>query len=194
MIAEGIATAAGALTIRAAAPADIPPLERLILASARVLSRGFYEDREADAAITHMFGVDSELVVDGTYLVAERDGRIAGCGGWSRRRTLFGGDRYAERAVGLLDPAHDAARIRAFFVDPGCARAGVGTRLLAACEAAALAADFTRTALMATLPGVPFYARHRYVAGSPVPLDLGGVLVRFVPMEKTLADRVMLQK
>lgn len=183
-----------ALAIRAAARADIPLLERLITASARALSRRFYAERETEAAIAHVFGVDSELVADSTYLVAERGGRIVGCGGWSRRRTLFGGDRYAARASGLLDPAEEAARIRAFFVDPLCARGGVGTRLLAACETAAGMAGFGRTALMATLPGVPFYARHGYVAVIPVALDLGGVPVRFVPMSKVLREAIMLQK
>lgn len=194
MIAGGAAVADAALAIRAAVPADVPLLETLIAASARALSRGFYEEREAEAAIAHMFGVDSELVADGTYLVARQDGGILGCGGWSRRRTLFGGDRYAGRAAGLLDPATEPARIRAFFVAPGCARTGVGTRLLGACEAAARAAGFGRTALMATLPGVPFYARHGYLAGEPALLELGGVPVRFVPMAKTLPDVSMLQK
>lgn len=161
-------------------------LETLIAASAQQLSRGFYTSEQAQAAIACVFGVDSELVADGSYLVAHAGGRIAGCGGWSRRATLFGGDRFAARAAGWLDPARDAARIRAFFVAPDAARGGVGSALLAACEAAAQAAGFARTELMATLPGVPFYAARCYVAGAGISLDCGGVAVPFVPMAKLL--------
>jgi N-acetylglutamate synthase-like GNAT family acetyltransferase len=173
--------------IRAATPAEIPALEQLIAASARALGPPFYTAAETEAAITHVFGVDSELVGDGSYLVAERNGAIAGCGGWSRRATLFGGDRFQGRESGLLDPSRDAARIRAFFVAADHARQGVGDALLAACEAAARAAGFNRTALMATLPGQPFYAARGYVAQPAVTLDLGGIPVRFVPMDKHLA-------
>ena len=178
--------AAPILVVRPATPAEVPALERLIVASARRLGRGFYSDAETEAAIEHVFGVDSELVADGSYLVADADGAIAGCGGWSRRPTLFGGDRYAARREGMLDPTRDAARIRAFFVAPDHARQGIGSALLAACEAAARAHGFTRTSLMATLPGVPFYQAHGYRADTAVTLDLAGVPVAFVPMEKVL--------
>lgn len=173
--------------IRPALPEDVPALEALIAASARALGPPYYTPAETEAAIAHVFGVDSELVADGSYLVAERGDSLAGCGGWSRRATLFGSDRFAGRASGLLDPAVDGARIRAFFVAPGFARQGVGDALLAACEDAARAAGFRRTALMATLPGQPFYARRGYVAEAEVTLDLGGTPVRFVPMNKGLA-------
>lgn len=175
------------LRIRPALPAEIPALEAIITASARVLSQGYYTAAETEAAITHVFGVDSELVADGTYLVVT-DERcdILGCGGWSRRATLFGGDRFAGRASGLLDPGRDAAKIRAFFVAPQAARRGVGAALLKACEDAAAAAGFTRTELMATLPGVPFYAVHGYAGGEPISVDCGGVPVGFVPMAKSL--------
>ena len=178
--------AARELVVRAATPADRPVLDALIAASARRLGRGFYTDRETEAAIEHVFGVDSELVADGSYLVVEADGDIAGCGGWSRRPTLFGGDRFAARSTGLLDPARDAARIRAFFVAPDHARRGVGSTLLAACEQAARAYGFTTAALMATLPGVPFYRAHGYSADAPVSLDLGGTMVGFVPMQRRI--------
>jgi GNAT superfamily N-acetyltransferase len=175
-----------ALQIRPALAHEIPALEAIIAASARVLSQGFYTAQETEAAIAHVFGVDSELVADGTYLVAEAADGIAGCGGWSRRATLFGGDRFAGRASGLLDPARDAAKIRAFFVAPHAARRGVGAALLNACETAAAAAGFSRTELMATLPGEPFYAAHGYTGGEAISLDCGGVAVRFVPMARQL--------
>jgi GNAT superfamily N-acetyltransferase len=175
-----------AIAIDVAVAADIPVLETLIAASARALSRGFYTAAETEAAIANVFGVDSDLIEDGSYLIARLDGELAGCGGWSARRTLFGGDRFAARETGRLDPGSDAARIRAFFVAPGFARRGVGAALLAACEAAAAAAGFTRTALMATLPGIPLYRRHGYIAAPPTVLDLGGIPVEFVPMNKNL--------
>ena len=174
------------LIIRPARIDEVPALEAIIAASARVLSQGYYTAGETEAAIAHVFGVDSELVADGTYLVAEAADGILGCGGWSRRATLFGGDRYAGRASGLLDPARDAARIRAFFVAPHAARRGVGAALLHACETAAAAAAFARTELMATLPGEPFYAAHGYQPQPAISLDCGGVAVRFVPMTKQL--------
>jgi GNAT superfamily N-acetyltransferase len=173
-------------TLRPATPADIPALEALIASSARGLSGGFYNDAETEAAIAHVFGVDTELVADGSYLLIEADGRPLACGGWSRRRTLFGGDRAATRESGSVDPATEPARIRAFFVAPDAARRGFATQLLEACEAAARAYGFTRMALMATLPGEPFYARHGYAAKPAVTFDLGGVAVRFVPMTKLL--------
>ena len=173
--------------IRPALAAEIPALEALITASARVLSQGYYTPAETEAAIAHVFGVDSELVADGTYLVVEAADGILGCGGWSQRTTLFGGDRFAGRASGLLDPACDAAKIRAFFVAPHAARRGVGAALLKACEDAAAAAGFSRTELMATLPGEPFYAAHGYAPHAPITQDCGGIAVRFVPMTRQLA-------
>lgn len=176
-----------AIRIRATTADDIAAMEALIVDSARALSRGYYSEAEIEAAITHVFGVDSQLVADGTYLLAEdADGMMLGCGGWSRRRTLFGGDRFAARDGGMLDPATDAARIRAFFVAPQAARRGVGRALLQACEDRAAAAGFRHFQLMATLPGVPLYAAHGYVPDAPVLHPCGAVVVRFVPMGKTL--------
>lgn len=186
MAAASIAPEMSGITIRPALASEIPALEAIITASARILSQGYYTGQETEAAIAHVFGVDSELVADGTYLVAEAADGIAGCGGWSRRATLFGGDRFAGRASGLLDPTRDAAKIRAFFVAPHAARRGVGAALLKACEDAATAAGFARTELMATLPGEPFYAAHGYVGGEAINLDCGGVPVQFVPMAKAL--------
>jgi N-acetylglutamate synthase-like GNAT family acetyltransferase len=145
--------------VRTAVAADVPALNELIASSARVLSRGYYTEAETESAIRYVFGVDTALVADRTYFVVERHGAVVGCGGWSRRRTLYGGD---QRPIGsqedLLDPARDAARIRAFFVAPEAARQGVGRRLLDECVRAAAAAGFQSLELMATLPGVPFYA------------------------------------
>lgn len=173
-------------TVRIAVPSDVSALETLIAASARQLSQGFYAEREIEAAITHVFGIDSDLLADRSYFVAEIGSVPVGCGGWSTRRTLFGGDRFATREPGRLDPKVDPARIRAFFVAPGHARRGVGAALLAASEAAAVQAGFGATALMATLPGVPFYAHHGYRADAEILFDCGGVDVRFVPMSKQL--------
>jgi len=174
------------LMLRAATAADVPLLETLIAASARALGTGFYTESETEAAIAHVFGVDSELVADGSYLVALVGEQIAGCGGWSQRATLFGGDRFAGRESGVLDPAHQAAKIRAFFVAPAFTRRGVAKALLTACESAAAAAGFASTELMATLPGVPFYLANGYQPDGETTLDLGGVPVRFVPMHKRL--------
>jgi len=170
--------------IRVALASEVPALEALIARSARGLSRSDYAEAEIEALIGHIFGVDSEVVADGTYFVAEVDGQIAGCGGWSRRRTLFGGDRFAARESGLLDPATDAARIRAFFVDPAFARRGIGAAILAACEQAAIAAGFRELALMATLPGVPFYEAFGFIGTADAIVPAGDLEIRFRPMTK----------
>jgi GNAT superfamily N-acetyltransferase len=151
------------VSIRLATPQDVPALKELIPVSARALSRGFYTDAETESAIRHVFGPDSRLIADGTYFVAEEDGVLAGCGGWSRRRTLYGGDQTKSGEEPLLDPAREPAKVRAFFVHPDFARRGVGSRILEACLAAARAAGFRRVELAATLPGVPFYAARGFV-------------------------------
>jgi GNAT superfamily N-acetyltransferase len=146
-------------SIRRATLEDVPALRELIPLSARELSRGFYTAEETESAILHVFGPDSRLIADGTYFVVEdEDGRLAGCGGWSRRRTLFGGDQMKSGEEPLLDPATEAARVRAFFVHPDFARRGIGTRLLEECVESARSAGFRRLELAATLPGVPLYA------------------------------------
>jgi GNAT superfamily N-acetyltransferase len=178
------------IVIRPATRAEIPMLETLIEASARALSRGHYDEAEIEAAVAHVFGVDSDLVDDGTYFVAEgAGGAIAGCGGWSQRRTLFGGNQASGRDSGALDPMVDAARIRAFFTAPGWERRGVARRMLTACEDAARGAGFLRMALMATLPGLPFYAAHGYIAGTPIDHPCGDTMVPFVPMSKVLLQK-----
>ncbi len=147
------------MRIRLAIPADIPELNALIPLAARALSEGFYSEREVEAAIRYIFGVDTQLVADQTYFVVEDGHSLLGCGGWSRRRSLYGGDQMKTGPDPLLDPTTDAARIRAFFVHPGHARRGIGSMLMRACIAAAHAAGFQRLELVATLPGEPLYRK-----------------------------------
>ena len=171
--------------IRRATASDAAALSDVIAKSARGLSVGYYEPEEVEAALCGAFGVDSQLVEDGTYFVATAGDAIVGCGGWSRRRTLFGGDAFSVRDATPLDPATDAARIRAFFVLPSHARRGIGRAILHRCESEAAAMGFFRFALMATLPGVEFYTALGYVADEPLVYDLGhGRTIRFVPMQK----------
>jgi len=173
------------MTIRPATRADIPTLEHLIPASARELSRGYYSEQQIEAAIRYVFGVDSQLIADGTYFVAVDGKRIAGCGGWSWRRTLYGGDQRPIGAGAVLDPAKDAARIRAFFVASGYARQGIGGRILSACEGAAIQKGFTRLELMSTLPGVPFYGRFGFHEIERVADTLpDGTTIEFVRMAR----------
>ncbi|OFW08809.1 MAG: hypothetical protein A3H96_08125 [Acidobacteria bacterium RIFCSPLOWO2_02_FULL_67_36] len=150
------------ITIRLAKADDVPALEELIPRSARELSWPYYTHAQIEAAIRYVFGVDSQLIADGTYYVALEDDRVVGCGGWSRRRTLYGGDQRPMGAGALLDPSVDGARIRAFFVSGRHARQGIGALILAACAEAARSSGFSRLELMSTLPGVPFYERHGF--------------------------------
>lgn len=180
-------TLPGPLSLRPATPADVTLIERLIVVSARALSRGYYSDVQIEAAIAHVFGVDTTLIEDGTYVIAEAGGTIAGCGGWSRRRTLFGGDQYAARDSGFLNPEFDAARIRAFFVHPDAARRGVGRALLTRCETEARAAGYKTAELMSTLPGVSFYESSGYAPGVRTMFTVGdNIEIEFVPMRKVL--------
>ena len=149
---------------RRARESEIPALEELIRLSARALQTPFYSQTQIDAALGPVFGVDRQLISDGTYFAVEGGRRIIGCGGWSRRGALFGSDRGRVGVEPLLDPARDAARIRAFFVDPDWARQGIGSSLLATCEAALQAEGFWRASLVATLAGEPLYAKFGYAA------------------------------
>jgi GNAT superfamily N-acetyltransferase len=175
------------ITLRKATLDDRAAIEQLISESARGLSRADYSDAQIEAAIAAVFGVDTDLIHDGTYFVAEHGQTLVGCGGGSRRKTLFGGDQFAQRESGLLDPEHDPAKIRAFFVHPGWARRGVGRALLERCEAEARAHGFHAVELMATLPGVKLYQVCGYVGGEQVVYVGAGVAIEFVPMRKTLA-------
>jgi GNAT superfamily N-acetyltransferase len=165
--------------------ADLPALGPLIAASARELSRGDYTPEQVEGALRGAFGTDTQLIRDGSYFVIEAEGRLAGCGGWSRRRTLFGSDARAGRDATELDPAKDAAKIRAFFIHPDFARRGLGTMMLERCEQDAMAHGFTRFELMGTLPGVRLYAARGYHPGERIEWPLGdGLAIPFVPMSK----------
>ena len=151
------------MRIRLAKMKDIPALQELIPQSVRVLSALHYSSSQIESALIHIFGVDSQLILDGTYFVAETEEQIVGCGGWSKRKTLFGGDQSKKSAVdALLDPGEDAARIRAFYVHPKWSRRGIGSRIIGCCEAAARKTGFLKIELVATLPGEPLYSAMGY--------------------------------
>jgi len=175
------------MELRPAATTDIPALAELIALSGRALSVGYYTPEQAEAITRHVFGVDTQLVSDRTYFVIEHEGAIAACGGWSQRRTLFGGDQAKTGPDPLLDPASEPARIRAFFVHPAMARRGLARQLMAACTAAAGQAGFRTLELVATLPGEPFYLALGFAPAERFDLDLpGDVRVPVVRMRMAL--------
>ena len=175
-------------SLRLATLDDVPVLRELIARSAHGLGAADYTPAQVEAALQGAFGVDTGLIRDGSYYVAEsRAGEIVACGGWSRRRTLFGSDVRAERDESWLDPKSDAAKIRAFFVDPAHARHGIGRALLVRSETDAIGAGFSAFELMATLLGKRLYEQYGYVPGPAIDYPLpGGLTIRFVPMRKTL--------
>lgn len=164
--------------IRLAEASDIPALEVLIPRAARSLSAGFYSEQQVESAVRYIFGLDTQLIRDQTYYVATVGRELIGCGGWSKRRTLFGGDQAKTSDDPLLDPATDPARIRAFFVDSRWARRGVGRAILDICCTAAQRAGFRALELVATLPGEPLYlagdfeAVERFVLTLPDQVEL----------------------
>lgn len=173
------------MIIRPAGMDERDAIGQLIAESARHLSRDHYNDMQIDAAISTVFGVDTDLIEDGTYFVAESDGVLIGCGGWSRRKTLFGGDQYSSRDAGYLDPESDFARIRAFFIHPAHARKGIARAILERCEEEAKRHGFRGLELMATLPGIEFYKSCGFVELGDFDLDLkDGVKLELVPMRK----------
>lgn len=175
------------LTLRQAVPADIPTLRMLIDASVRGLQAADYTAAQIEGALQSVYGVDSQLIADGTYFVVEAEGAIVGCGGWSKRKTLFGGDRWTGREDALLNPQQDAAKIRAFFVHPRWVRRGIGSMILEACEKAAAVAGFTRFEMGATLTGVPLYRARGYVALENIEAPLAnGESLAVVRMEKRI--------
>lgn len=179
------------IRIRRAVKADAVALRELIEASVRRLQAQDYSSAQREGALDTVFGVDSQLVQDGTYFVAEAredpddSWKIAGCGGWSKRKTLYGGDAWTAREDSLLDPQRDAAKIRAFFVHPDWARRGVGTAILEACEQAAQAAGFARYEMGATLTGVKLFGARGYIEVERIDVPLkNGEKLPVIRMEK----------
>jgi GNAT superfamily N-acetyltransferase len=175
--------------IRLATAVDLPALNALIEASARILSRGFYSPEQTEAAIREVFGADSQLIADGTYFACEEGDALAGCGGWSRRRTLYGGDQTKTGEEPFLDPSREAARIRAFFVHPDFARRGIGSLILDACVDAARAAGFRRLELASTLPGIPFYRVYGFEDREPMEIPMeNGLTLPVLRMERSIDE------
>ena len=173
--------------LRAANEADLPALRALIDASVRELSRGFYTAAQIESALRYVFGPDTQLIADQTYYVLPAPAGFAAAGGWSRRRTLFGGDQMKGAVDALLDPVADPARIRAFYVHPAHARKGLGRLMLEQCAAAATAAGFRRLELMSTMPGVPLYTAMGFTAIEESPLTMpDGVVLPMVRMGKSI--------
>jgi predicted N-acetyltransferase YhbS len=172
--------------LRVALAADVPAIATLIPRSVRALQAAHYSPAQMDAALGTVFGVDHQLIADRTYFVAVDGPALVGCGGWSRRESLFGAGAAAVAAP-ALDPARDAARVRAFFVAPERARQGIGAALMAACERAMIGAGFRRAELVATLAGEPLYAAFGYAVQDRCAIMLGnGLPLPAVRMAKTL--------
>jgi N-acetylglutamate synthase-like GNAT family acetyltransferase len=159
--------------LRKATKSDIPRISEVIEASVRGLQSKDYSPTQIEAALKTVYGVDTQLIADGTYLVAEIESEIVACGGWSKRKTLYGGDQFEAREDTLLNPAKDAAKIRAFFVYPEWSRKGIGAAILNACEEAAKATGFKRLEMGATLSGIPFYKSKGYEAVENLEVPLG---------------------
>jgi GNAT superfamily N-acetyltransferase len=174
-----------ALTHRVATLRDLAALSVVMDAAISQLQEGFLTPEEIESSRTIM-GIDTQLVKDETYFVVECDGQIAGCGGWSRRATLYGGDQTPGRDPELLDPAVDPARVRAMYTSPAFARRGVGRMILSLCERAAAAEGFTRVELMGTLAGEPLYAAYGFKPVERLTDDRGGVAVPLVKMTKDI--------
>ncbi len=178
----------GDWSLRRATDRDVPALEALIPASVRALQAPYYSREQMEAAIGGVFGVDRQLIRDGTYFVAERGRRVVGGGGWSRRSSLCGGDQGRAAEDPPLDPRFEPARIRAFFVHPDWARRGIGRALLAACERAIVAAGFSRAVVMSTLAGEALYASCGYGESERSAVEMaGGLRLPVVRMAKSLS-------
>jgi GNAT superfamily N-acetyltransferase len=162
--------------LRLAREQDIPALEKLIPLSVRTLQAAHYSPAQMEAALGPVFGVDTQLICDGTYFSVEQENQLVGCGGWSRRKAMFGGDRDRPGEDALLDPKHDPARIRAFFVHPDFARRGIGRTILVACETAIQRAGFQSAELVATLAGEPLYASANYIVIERYEVPMAGGL------------------
>jgi GNAT superfamily N-acetyltransferase len=176
--------------IRMAAVGDIPELRDLIVRSVEELQAADYSQSQRSAALGSVFGVDRLMIEDGTYFVAVLESRIRASGGWSKRATPFGSDASPARDDRMLDPESDAAKIRALFVDPSCARSGLGSLILAHCEEEARKAGFQKAELTATLTGQKLFRKRGYVAVENIALRLSsGEEMTVVRMVKDLTDR-----
>jgi GNAT superfamily N-acetyltransferase len=173
------------MRVRIATRADLPVLHELVTAAIDDLQRGFLDDAQI-AASHRIMGVDTQLVDDGTYFVVECDGRIAGCGGWSRRATLYGGDHTGGRSDALLDPATEPARVRAMYTHPEYTRRGIGRLVLESCEMAARAEGFGRLELMATLAGEPLYRAYGFEPLEDVTDTSTGTAIPLIRMGKEI--------
>lgn len=170
-------------SIRLATAEDIPALEVLIPLSVQTLQAAYYSSAQREAALGPVFGVDRQLIRDGTYFVAVSDREIVGCGGWSRRDSHYGGDSARMAEDRMLDPTRDPARIRAFFVHPDWARRGIGRAILLRCEEAIVAAGFRKAVMVATLAGVPLYARFGYAEEERFEIEMrNGLMLPVVRM------------
>ena len=175
-------------TLRKATMSDQEEIAALIAESVRGLGSEDYNKRQIELSVRSVFGVDRELIADDTYFVAEFDGKIVGCGGWSKRKTLYGASHYEKGRDSVeLDPATEPAKIRAFFIHPEQARKGIGTAILNACEDEARARGFRKAEMMATLPGVKLYAVRGYAGDERVKVPVGdGVEIECIKMKKEL--------
>lgn len=173
------------LVLRIASEGDLPALRRMMARAIAELQTAFLTPAEVEASKA-MMGLDTQLIADGCYFLAEIDGQLAGSGGWSQRATLYGGDHSAGRDARLVDPATEAARVRAMYTHPEFARRGVGRAVLGACQDAARAAGFSRVELMATLSGVPLYSAAGFAPIERILDTNGGTPVPLVRMGKDL--------
>jgi GNAT superfamily N-acetyltransferase len=179
----------GEPVLRRATAADIEAIDALMKASTAAVFPAFYDLVQTAAAMVHIAHVDPMLIEDGTYFVLDHNGEPVACGGWSRRDKLFSGEAAQEGRARLLDPATEAARVRAMFVRGDWTRRGLGTRILDACAAAARAEGFDRLALMATLPGYELYRRYGFVETARGPITLpDGVRLECVEMERPIPE------
>jgi len=175
------------LTHRLVTLDDLPGLKALMDAAISELQKPFLDEAQIQSSRTIM-GLDTQLIDDGTYFLVHADGEVAGCGGWSRRATLYGGDQTPGRSAALLDPTKDAARTRAMYTHPRHTRKGVGRLILSLCEEAARAEGFKRMELMSTMAGEPLYRACGYQPLDRVTDDRGGAPVPLLRMTKDLKD------
>jgi GNAT superfamily N-acetyltransferase len=177
-------------TPRVARPDDIPALEILIPLSARALQSPYYSSMQIESALGPVFGVDKQLIRDGTYFAVEQGSQIVGCGGWSKRKSLYGPDGGRAEDDAELDPKDDSARVRAFFVHPAWARRGIGTSIMVACERAIIVAGFRSVEIVATLAGEPLYAGFGYQVTERYEIVLTSDLrLPVVRMRKTIENQ-----